>query len=1035
MLFFSRLQTMTFSTLANVINPYVKTPSLTFGFASKIYVLSLPARTDRRRDMEHLRKTLGLDWTYIEAIDAENPIVNRILNSVRLIRSTRSFDSAFTWPSVEAGIDEPIDAWDSDFLAPMSTHEQKPSYYRPLVCATDNDTITPYDPSLPEHRLLTAARIACWYSHLSVIHNIANDLSLRLNEPRLDTDFLQPISYLLEYQSKLLQSTPFDHENWAELTELSQSARQKLFAGTQDLQGQIGITDLEFSVGRLGPGDLKRVNGELRSIAFRASALRSFQQFVHRIYTSHTAETEVESVDEDKSGYWDRYTILQKEIWQHEVKHGHDLDSLIPIIAESSADLRDACGGVINALTEWFHGCNSGRWTGLFTKYDKVKGDQRHATLVEQRAALQTALEQYREIQRVKIIQPYERFFDPVTGQRLKSNDASNSDEMFAARSLYICFVFSFGLDAFADSLTKFMSIVIDIDGKRPKPRVWAPSGFGKLGRKIMSKQDVSPQVAPLAVGTSQDPISFDEDHEDAADDDEEPEAVPQDKGTKRKNPDALPPTTAFGRFFLCLGKILRFFKSPEGIFGLRHAVVSLALWIPSVCPSTAWFYYGNRGLWALIMAQTGLAVYAGDQIAGFVVRIVGTVAGLLVGMAVWYIGAGNGPGNPYGVVIATNLSSDCLHCAFPTWTACRTPSTNGLVDAFWCYNCIWLVVKVLSNLFLHPIVVSAVVGFSWVDKHLAVLNNSGVGVEIGWKRAYFIVMLFPRPTSSRTLVRRTLAATAGELGVVLAVEVEALLAEEARAREGHHEKVVFVGEHSNQKASPKELRVRRIGQKALAVASRLQGLIPSLQTGKFEPQLSGLWPYKKYAAIHEMQTSILSALMLFIGAFMHLDTEWCSTLVHKTPFLNPNLLSDIFSNLSIVSYALNGGHPLPPGLPRLRDRIVYHERMNPVSRSRRTSDASILQPDLSSVADKIDGSNIGFSQISLDILKDKELPAHATALVALSSIITLVDELTVVVRELCGEMTFQGFAEFQRDFLGREEKAIGGGYRKMGLS
>jgi len=63
--------------------------------------------------------------------------------------------------------------------------------------------------------------------------------------------------------------------------------------------------------------------------------------------------------------------------------------------------------------------------------------------------------------------------------------------------------------------------------------------------------------------------------------------------------------------------------------------LVSVALWVPSVCHSTAWFYYTNKGLWALIMAQVchrhlfpllfgpevtfpfqmGLAVYAGDQV------------------------------------------------------------------------------------------------------------------------------------------------------------------------------------------------------------------------------------------------------------------------------------------------------------------------------------------------------------------------------------------------------------------------------------
>jgi hypothetical protein len=72
------------------------------------------------------------------------------------------------------------------------------------------------------------------------------------------------------------------------------------------------------------------------------------------------------------------------------------------------------------------------------------------------------------------------------------------------------------------------------------------------------------------------------------------------------------------GRSLVKVGTIFRFFKSAEGIFSLRVAVVSVALWVPAVCHSTAWFYYENKGLWALIMAQMGLAVYAGDQVGVF---------------------------------------------------------------------------------------------------------------------------------------------------------------------------------------------------------------------------------------------------------------------------------------------------------------------------------------------------------------------------------------------------------------------------------
>ncbi|KAG6885510.1 hypothetical protein C0993_000760 [Termitomyces sp. T159_Od127] len=630
------------------------------------------------------------------------------------------------------------------------------------------------------------------------------------------TNLKQPLSKILSFQSKALESIPSDHATWTELTTSSQAARQKLLASTQGLLGQIGVVDLEFSVGRLGPGDLKRISRELKSIVFRASALYSFLEFVNRSNTANAAECEAEPFVDgagDKTGYWDRYTILQKEIWQHEMKHGHDFDSLVPILAESSSELRAACSAAITGLTAWFDDCNHGRWTKFFSKYDKVKGDQRHAVLVQQLAAVQRELEQYRELHRKKVFQPFEKFFDPVTGQRLKQSSASNTTGMFAARSLYICLVFSFSLDAFAERIAQVMSLIIDIDGKRPKPRIWAPSGFGKLGRKIMSKRDIDRQVVPLAIGTSHDPTSFRNHTEDINDEDEDDkvEVIFDDK-CMHKDPDALPPTSTFGRCSLILGKIFKFFKSPEGIFGLRHAVVSIALWIPSVCSTTAWFYYGNRGVWGLIMAQAGLAVYAGDQIAGYVIRVAGTIAGLLVGMAAWYIGAGHGPGNPYGIVIAT--------------TACSAPLYLGRIAAPHQQLVFWIMTGVTTVF---------VVGYSWIDTHLPVLVSAGAGVAIGWKRALlviigftagFIVMLFPRPTSSRTLVRRTLAATAGELGIVLADEVEALLAEETRARQGHYEKVTFVGAHSDQKVSLKERRVRRIGQKALDIAVSVSGLI-----------------------------------------------------------------------------------------------------------------------------------------------------------------------------------------------------------------
>lgn len=64
-------------------------------------------------------------------------------------------------------------------------------------------------------------------------------------------------------------------------------------------------------------------------------------------------------------------------------------------------------------------------------------------------------------------------------------------------------------------------------------------------------------------------------------------------------------------------------------------------------------------------MSQTGLGIFAGEQIVGFIARMGGTFVGLVLGMAAWYMGAGHGTGNPYGILAAT------LFIAGP-WVFCR---------------------------------------------------------------------------------------------------------------------------------------------------------------------------------------------------------------------------------------------------------------------------------------------------------------------------------------------------------------------------
>jgi len=183
----------------------------TLGIASRVYVISLPRRADRRKGMEALREALSLRWTYVDAFDSTDEVVARIYDCVRMERDLTNYGtdkgtngsmiestakSTFRWPEnidLLALLDDPLEVSGSDlWLSSASTPDLEPrslslsvnpgdranlngSTIAPLICATEDDFVSPYVFGLPDYRILTPPKIACWHSHLSVIRRVAND--------------------------------------------------------------------------------------------------------------------------------------------------------------------------------------------------------------------------------------------------------------------------------------------------------------------------------------------------------------------------------------------------------------------------------------------------------------------------------------------------------------------------------------------------------------------------------------------------------------------------------------------------------------------------------------------------------------------------------------------------------------------------------------------------------------------------------------------------------------------------------------------
>ncbi|KAH9060780.1 hypothetical protein EDB87DRAFT_1789626 [Lactarius vividus] len=193
---------------SSVRNSYSSYRQLSHALAfSKTYVISLPRRADRRAQMDLLKDALHVNWTYMDAVEANTSAVAAILRHVYILRSQLGSrleygnkhvqDDAtflvFDWPrDIETVIHSqgPLRPFGADLwtLPPshdstdLATHASanmpsaKPVAVGPppLACASGNNVSATFSSNLPLFRHLTAAKVACWYSHFQTIRDVAN---------------------------------------------------------------------------------------------------------------------------------------------------------------------------------------------------------------------------------------------------------------------------------------------------------------------------------------------------------------------------------------------------------------------------------------------------------------------------------------------------------------------------------------------------------------------------------------------------------------------------------------------------------------------------------------------------------------------------------------------------------------------------------------------------------------------------------------------------------------------------------------------
>jgi hypothetical protein len=73
---------------------------------------------------------------------------------------------------------------------------------------------------------------------------------------------------------------------------------------------------------------------------------------------------------------------------------------------------------VVECSIDWVRDCNEGRSSALYSEEDR----KHHEMFVHLPKKLRKALEEFRNVERLKLIKPYEMLFDPETKRLNKQN-------------------------------------------------------------------------------------------------------------------------------------------------------------------------------------------------------------------------------------------------------------------------------------------------------------------------------------------------------------------------------------------------------------------------------------------------------------------------------------------------------------------------------------------------------------------------------------------------------------------------------------
>ncbi|KAJ5908322.1 hypothetical protein N7495_001004 [Penicillium taxi] len=643
--------------------------------------------------------------------------------------------------------------------------------------------------------------------------------------------------------------------------------KMKIIATHKSIEPALGFLQLDFSVSRWNADDVKSLREPLRQASLSSLSLLELQ--ISRLggdekleklraLTAPSEDPPSGEADEKKETKKPREVGMRQLLESNRVVAAFRSPENEPIRQEVLDAIRQPCKKVLpvcqdasEIVTECIHAVNSGRW---FSKPSK----QHMEELLERS---QSALETLQELRSAYAAETTERLIQTnrdLFDEEGKLNDSGDAT-MHRVTGIALGMVFEEHVLGVIDSWKQVLGQLSALMRERQNTRLWLPRGLRYAFNWVFGKTAVAPVIAAQSPGFDPDLV---EQQSKAA---QLSLSISRGYGVKQRS----------GLEGVILGSY-HWLINAQGLYALRLVVVTIALAIPAVIPSSAGFYYREKGLWALIMGQTTLVVYMPDFTMSLFSRAIGTIVGGVMGLVAWYIGSGHGSGNSFGL------------------SAIMAPM---IVILMW--GRIFFPPALLQGTIMGGATLILVVGYSFTDTHNPTYGNPGFGYSVFWRRlllvivgsgAALIVQLFPRPPSASRHICKSLSNTIRSLSDYYALLLscwgqpdrdEGLLAE----------------------------------QLAFQVAESLAALDGPVAMLRLEFSSS---PFDSESLVQVK--SLCQKLNQHLGRLLYLSAslpeKFQSVFTRRIGLLDHRQIGDVMAVLGVVEQALKTEDPLPEVLP-----------------------------------------------------------------------------------------------------------------------